>query len=289
MQLFNRILVAVDASGASVRETKALLGLPRYGQTAVTLLHVVPKTQVTERLSGSKEADGRAYLDRAKAELEGFENVTVSDRLEEGDPKTVLLKVADEIDASLTIMGGRSMNRLVAIFKNSVSQYVFQLSTRPLLIVREGLMPSPNINRVMVALDGSQAAQQALKIGMDMIADAVGRELLLIRVLSDRASASYQKVPDNPEKEDEVLATAISTLKNKGVPYRSFYAVGDPGREITLLSGEKGADLLVMGSPDRRPSIAKTLPDLERLLGNSVSDYVRVHAQCPVLMARPQE
>jgi nucleotide-binding universal stress UspA family protein len=44
--------------------------------------------------------------------------------------------------------------------------------------------------------------------------------------------------------------------------------------------------LLILGSPDRRPSIAKGLPDLDRLLGTSVSDYVRVYANCPVLMAR---
>jgi len=43
---------------------------------------------------------------------------------------------------------------------------------------------------------------------------------------------------------------------------------------------------LILGSPDRRPSIAKTLPDLDRLLGASLSDYVRVYANCPVLLAR---
>jgi nucleotide-binding universal stress UspA family protein len=28
------------------------------------------------------------------------------------------------------------------------------------------------------------------------------------------------------------------------------------------------------------------MPDLDRLLGNSLSDYVRVNANCPVLLAR---
>jgi len=45
-------------------------------------------------------------------------------------------------------------------------------------------------------------------------------------------------------------------------------------------------DLLFLGSPDRRPSVAKSLPDLDRLLGSSLSDYVRVNANCPVLLAR---
>jgi nucleotide-binding universal stress UspA family protein len=45
-------------------------------------------------------------------------------------------------------------------------------------------------------------------------------------------------------------------------------------------------DLLLIGSPDRRPSIAKNFVDLDRLIGSSLSDYVRVNATCPVLLSR---
>jgi nucleotide-binding universal stress UspA family protein len=45
-------------------------------------------------------------------------------------------------------------------------------------------------------------------------------------------------------------------------------------------------DLLLIGSPDRRPSIAKSFVDIDRLIGSSLSDYVRVNATCPVLLAR---
>jgi nucleotide-binding universal stress UspA family protein len=45
----------------------------------------------------------------------------------------------------------------------------------------------------------------------------------------------------------------------------------------------------MVGSPDRRPSIARSLPDLDRLLGSSVSDYVRVNATVPVLLTRTVE
>ena len=289
MQLFTQMLVAVDASGTSVTEAKALLGLPRVGQTVVTLLHVVPTAQVSAgMMADAKTTEGETLLEEAESALSTYSDVKVVTRLEKGDAKTILLKVADEIDASLIVMGGRSMNRLVAILKNSVSQYVFQLSTRPLLIVREGILPSTKIYRVMAALDGSSASDMALNIALDMVANTSGSQLLLARVISGRSAASYQKTADNPETDDEVLAKAIQAAKSRRVDYRAYYNIGDPGREISLLSGESGADLLVMGSPDRRPTIAKNLPDLERLLGSSVSDYVRVHAQCPVLMTRTE-
>jgi len=70
------------------------------------------------------------------------------------------------------------------------------------------------------------------------------------------------------------------------VDYRCINSSGKAGQEICRLAEEMNVDLLILGSPDRRPSIAKTLPDLDRLLGGSLSDYVRVYANCPVLLAR---
>ncbi len=46
---------------------------------------------------------------------------------------------------------------------------------------------------------------------------------------------------------------------------------------------------VVIASQDRRPLVAKALVDLDRLLGSSVSDYIRVHAAAPVLLVREAE
>lgn len=60
-------------------------------------------------------------------------------------------------------------------------------------------------------------------------------------------------------------------------------------KKFCRIAADTNADLLVLGSPDRRPSIARSLPDLDRLLGTSLSDYVRVYAECPVLFVRQLE
>jgi nucleotide-binding universal stress UspA family protein len=73
-----------------------------------------------------------------------------------------------------------------------------------------------------------------------------------------------------------------------GVNYRCIVTGGRPAEQLCKLVDEYNIDLLVLGSPDRRPSIAKSLPDLDRLLGTSLSDYVRVNANCPVLLARTE-
>ena len=138
------------------------------------------------------------------------------------------------------------------------------------------------INRIMVAYDNSAPAQAALETAVTMLRENKSGQLILARTLSDQKAVDALS---NPEK-DEKLLPAIATAKRMQISYKLALGSGNPGKEICRLADEYNADLLILGSPDRRPSIAKTLPDLDRLLGNSISDYVRVHAPCPILLAR---
>jgi nucleotide-binding universal stress UspA family protein len=68
-----------------------------------------------------------------------------------------------------------------------------------------------------------------------------------------------------------------------------MHRTGDIGRTVCAAIEETRADLVVIASQDRRPLVAKALVDLDRLLGSSVSDYIRVHAKAPVLLVREPE
>lgn len=199
----------------------------------------------------------------------------ISTQLVEGDPKVVVLQVAESLPNPLIVMGSRGRNRIMAILQNSVSQYVFQLASCPMLLVKDdAYVKYPS--HVMVALNNSPAAQAAFATALDLISGIQGAQIFL---------ASVQLDADNPGR-DEALDRAIDTLKSRQIGHQVLTAVGDPGTEIVRLAAESNADLLVMGSPDRRPTIARSIPDLDRLLGRSISDYVRVHIGCPVLMVR---
>ena len=63
----------------------------------------------------------------------------------------------------------------------------------------------------------------------------------------------------------------------------------DIGRSVCRAASECNADLVVIASQDRRPLVARGLVDLDKLLGGSVSDYIRVHAPAPVLLVREPE
>jgi nucleotide-binding universal stress UspA family protein len=74
-----------------------------------------------------------------------------------------------------------------------------------------------------------------------------------------------------------------------GVTLEPVHRTGDIGRTVCAAAEELRADLVVIASQDRRPLVAKGLVDLDRLLGSSVSDYIRVHAPSPVLLVREPE
>ena len=203
--------------------------------------------------------------------------------LREGDPKDVVCKVAEEIDSDLIIMGSRGLKRIQAILENSVSQYVFQLSSRPMLLVRDDLFVK-KINRIMVAIDKSESAQQALKLALTLLRDVKNSQIILAHTNAD-LKLKPGEIAVNPN-EDPVLLPAIAEAKKYGVAFKCVAPEGKPGARICQTAEELNVNLLILGSPDRRPSVAKGLPDLDRLLGQSLSDYVRVYANCPVLLVR---
>ena len=279
--MIRKILFADSGTGQVQDMLKNLLKLPAFKDTSINILHVV-KEELTPDIEQKGYETGGKLLAQALQDLK-LDPGNVNTILRQGDPKDVVCKVADEIDADLILMGSRGLKRLQSILANSVSQYVFQLTNRPMLLVKDDIYVR-TVKKVMVAIDKSDAAMYGLDLALQMLRDYSGCELLLLRVNPDlpaNLSLSQAEMDANP-----ALEPAIQRAKQMGVAYKTLVAGGRPGATICNVAKDQNIDLLVLGSPDRRPSIAKSMPDLDRLLGTSLSDYVRVNAPCPVLLAR---
>ncbi|MCC5898652.1 MAG: universal stress protein [Phormidium sp. GEM2.Bin31] len=273
--MIERILVAVAGRGLCEEMLNQLLDIPEIQRAEITVLHVVPP-QVSADLVSEKLEEGGRVLAQAVKSLK-VDPSKINPRLKQGDPKTIVCDVAKEENADLIIMGSRGLGRLVSILENSVSQYVFQLADRPMLLVKDEVYVK-RLKRVMVALDASESAQESLDLTLSWVKDLKDAKLILTHVNPPDKNVA----PEN----DPVLKAASEKAKRLGLQTQSLIASGKAGPEICRLAEDNNVDLLVLGSPDRRPNIAKALPDLDRLLGQSLSDYVRVYANCPVLLAR---
>jgi nucleotide-binding universal stress UspA family protein len=139
-----------------------------------------------------------------------------------------------------------------------------------------------SISRILVGYDHSIPAQQSLELALFLLRDIKGSQLLITQVRSESKSADALIKPE----QDPIFAPAIAEAKKQGVAYKCILTTGNPGKEICNAAEEFHADLVIIGSPERRPSIAKNLPDLDRLLGQSTSDYVRVKTPCALLLTR---
>lgn len=281
--MIEKILLASAGPGNTETMFKALLDIPMIQRSQVTVLKVVPPKSAAGNM-GDQQSDSEQQLAETVSRL-GIEAAKVTPMLREGEPKDVVCQVADEIDTDLIIMGSRGLSGLKAILKNSVSQYVFQLSSKPMLLVKDDLYGIRPVKRVLVALDKSDMAKESLKTAIDLTRDIKDSELIFVHTLSNLRSSIDEAINASPET-DPVLAPAIAEAKRYRINYRCVAPEGKPGQRICQLADQLNVNLLILGSPDRRPSIAKGLPDIDRLLGSSLSDYVRINAPCPVLLTR---
>lgn len=273
--MIQKILVTVAGRGLCEEMVNMLTDIPAFQKASITLLHVVSPQTIADDMATQLEAGGKILAEAVQAVK--VDANKVNPRLKQGDPKVVVCEVAEEENADLIIMGSRALGRLRAILEGSVSQYVFQLASCPMLLVKDDTYVK-RIKRVMVAMNNSPEAQQSLELALSFTRDSKEIELILAHVNPPKAV--------NQPEEDEVLAGAAAQAKKYGIKYRCITSTGKAGPEICRIAEDTNADLLLIGSPDRRPNIAKSLVDLDRLLGNSLSDYVRVNADCPVLLVR---
>ena len=279
--MFRNLLIADSGKGHVEEMVRMLRAIPVLRQARLNLLHVVPEQAGENFQDHWQKAAG---LVAEAVQRLGLNPSEINTIIRQGDTKQTVLKVADELDADLILMGSRGLSRLQSILSNSASQYIFQLSTRPMLLVRDDLYVR-HINRVMVTIDGTGVGDDALRIACELVREVPGGSLTGIHI--SRQDITPSRGGLSPA--DEVLQRAVLRARTFGVELKGIHTTGDIGRGVCAAAEAENADLLVIASQDRRPLVARALVDIDRLLGSSVSDYIRVHAPAPVLLVREPE
>ncbi|NES95611.1 MAG: universal stress protein, partial [Desertifilum sp. SIO1I2] len=123
--MIKKILVTVAGRGLCEEMVNMLMEIPSIKNASVTVLHVVPSQISAQDMSAKLEEGGKILAEAVKAL--NLDPSQINARLKQGDPKDLVLQIAEEEDSDLIVMGSRALGRLESILKNSVSQYVFQL------------------------------------------------------------------------------------------------------------------------------------------------------------------
>nr|YP_002049273.1 hypothetical protein PCC_0638 [Paulinella chromatophora]ACB43063.1 hypothetical protein PCC_0638 [Paulinella chromatophora] len=279
--MFKNLLIADSDKGHVEDMVRMLRDIPQLSQANLNFLYVV-----TEQAGEGVEENWKKVADSVEVMTKrlGMSPSEVNVIIRQGDKKQTVLKVADELDVDLIVMSSRGLGRLQSILSNSASQYVFQLSTRPMLLVREDIYVR-HISRVLVAVDNTGVGADALKIACEIVREIPNGSLIGVHVSRQEVTPSR----GGKTSADEILEKAVQKAREFGVQLNPIKSTGDVGRGVCQVAQELKADLVVIASQDRRPLVARALVDLDRLLGSSVSDYIRVHAPAPVLLVRELE
>ena len=293
------ILIPLDGSAPSSRaiDFAAEIGGPN---AAYALLHVAPGEPLVRdvfELAADQSpvqdhaaAALQAGSDRLRSVLPGATQETV---LRAGDPARTIVKEAKSRAASLIVMASRGRESIDEHSFGSTVDRVVRTSSVPVLVVREraGEILGPTILRIVVPLDGSLRAAQAIPVA-GRLARQLGVPVKVVTVVDPKRSFPPSLAYDAAQTGaffEEILAgmqhelaaiqnQAIKALRRAGVEADAVLLYGPTVPSI--IDETAPGDLMVMTSHGQ--GIGR-----HWLLG-SISDKLLREARLPIVLLRSQ-
>jgi nucleotide-binding universal stress UspA family protein len=261
------------------------------------ILHV----PLLQAAAGATPADGHAARRRAgdrlrqlvaQAEFQGVQTrVSVGGVI----PEDAIVEAAGASD--LVVMGTHGRTGWSRLVLGSVSERVVATAPCPVLAVKHpdvvvelpwgGTLQSrrpiagvPRVQRILVPLDGSPAAETALE-GAAELARAFNGVISLVMVLSPVVPITMraeEAAPPDAADAATYLARKQRELTAAGVTVQRVIRMGDPATQILACADEHRADLIALATHGRS--------GLRRWLLGSVTEKVLRASDIPVLVFR---
>jgi nucleotide-binding universal stress UspA family protein len=155
---------------------------------------------------------------------------------------------------------GRSGVREWAL--GSVAERVLRATLIPVLAFRGKPVGRVTIRRILVPLDGSEAAMEVLDPACE-VAESMKAEVILLHV--------GKRIPDTVER-------AVRSVNRRGIPAKTLLRKGDPMKVILGTVQELDCDLIAMtptGASQR-----------DRIFFGSVAEEILKNVERPILIVR---
>jgi len=266
------ILFATDGSEFSSGAQRVAIDLAKRCGADLTAMTIVLSTQDlegvgTHGLREQLEEEAQAILAGVVAAAEGA-GVGCATQLVYGDqPHQEIIDTALELAPDLIVLGRRGKRGLARFMVGHATAQVAGLAPCPVLMVpRAGELWQ---RRILLASDGSEACAPAEALAIDL-ARLCQLPLTLISVVSPSHNAERKAIAQT------ALDRLLARVQAAGLKGEALLAEGRPEEVVVNTAGDRGADLIVVGSRGRA--------GLKRLLLGSVSERIMGLAQGPVLI-----
>ena len=302
--MYRKLLVTLDGSELSESILPYARIVARQLNLPVVLLRVVESEVIDVAVDPKRNysySDAEQDLRTSSANyLKGIvetfaKGLTVDCFTLVGDPAEMIIGKADEQAGTLVAMSTHGRSGMQRWYLGSVADKVLHASKSPILLVKgvKGSEPhdqEATINRIIVPLDGSPLAEQALPHAT-AVALSLDAQIDMLRVYSLLTNAYYGEgyLPNFDEIADTVKeeATDYLTIKNDEFVTADVkhgdgvIEEGDAAAKIIELAQETPNSLIVMCSHGRS--------GISRWVLGGTADRVVRHSGDPVLVVRAVE
>ena len=300
--MYRSIMVPLDGSSFGEHALPLAHSIARRTRATVQLAHVYVPLQslivdaippYDKQAESQDRARERAYLDQLAQRLSADEAIGITVSMLEGAVADALLAHAMATKVDLFVMATHGRGALSRFWLGSVTDRLVRYATAPVLLVRpqEGqpdLAQQPVIRHVLVPLDGSAPAEQALAhaVALGRSMDAAYTLVQAIEPLAgdygvelDAAETGEPAFAQLRARAQTYLERVAARLRAEMLQVQTAVVFGPAARAILEYARGQPVDLIAMATHGHNR--------IANVLMGGVADKVLRGASVPVLMYRP--
>lgn len=295
------ILVPLDGSRFAEQSLPLALSIARATQRRIRLCHVRLMPLWPEEIVGPDTVDamcrllhseGETYLREVQQRFQ-TPDVPIETAVIPGDIVSAAEAISDHVQerpVELVVMATHGLGGVRRAWLGSVADHLIRHLTIPVLLVHPGAELPNGDQRILVPLDGSVLAEQALDEAC-ALAKAMDREIVLFRVVTPvmntvpSLEAPYVNI--DGKLTDSLRAAAEDYLDRieEQVTARGIRCVG-----MTMVGPSVAEWLIDIARPAHFSLVVMTTHGrggMKRMILGSVADKVARGASVPVMVLRP--
>ncbi len=292
---FKNIMVPFDGSELAERAlvpaltlAEAILAKVFFIRVAIPLsLNLDPK--LYQRIIELRQDEAKQYLRSIQSRF-SLSQTDIETQVPVGRAARSIINFAQEKEFDLIVMSSHGRSGVSRWIYGSVANKVLHTAPCAKAIIHPQVIIEPfSIKRILVPLDGSSIAEQALKPAL-ALAEVVSAELLFLRVTTV-PQISVLPVPGWPgldavmdaaeQESDAYLQGVQGTIGESPVPTSFRVTDGPAAEDIIDIADSQQVDLIVMCSHGRS--------GIERWVFGSIAEKVLRGANCVTLVIQGQK
>jgi len=289
-----KLLIAVDGSAHARTALAWVAGLSRSGVALQCVLLNAQRPLMSGEVGAiapaslsieERECTARGILAQAMRVLEDA-GVHCDSEHTLDDPVDAILASATAHECDVIVLGRRGQGVLRSALLGSVSNETVRRARLPVIVINETLVPAEDGPlAILVALDGSLAAERAARFASRLAQASAGSTIHLLHVQPALTVAEAVLGPRDQLLErwsgsdsERAFASVRDMLAECGLEWQEHTRLAnDAGDAIAVAAADLGCSLIAMGTRGLGPIAG-------RLLGSAAQRVIE-HARVPVALS----